>query len=477
MDKSVVNFLKSKSLSTIEVENIDQKIELWKQWYNSKVDGFHNYYVYDGNKKKKRTRRTLNMPARACQDWADLLLNEKVEISSNDENTEQAVRKLLQQVNFYVRGNNLIEKAFALGGGFFIPYWDGEKTAQKYITQNFAYPITYDNGRILECAFASNKTIAGKRYTYIEVHTKTDEGFYVIDSFICESNKRGALREVDASFYDKFNIAQKVITQSKIPLFTQIRPNIANRDVFDSPFGNSIFSGVTDYFAGADLCYDAYINEIKLGKKRIFVDGSVSKMNINPDGSTSRVFDPNDDVFYSMADLDESGKPILESNMQLRVNELDTTLQTQLNLISQGCGFGANGYKWDSGNVSTATQVISENSKMFRTMKKHELLLNEAIINMAKGLLYVEKENNPSAKINLEAELTVDFDDSIIEDTAEIKRQATSELNLGLISKAEYFRKTRKMGEESAKEFVAQMSEEQINEALQMQIAEEPPTE
>ncbi len=477
MDKSVVNFLKSKSLSTIEVENIDQKIELWKQWYNSKVDGFHNYYVYDGNKKKKRTRRTLNMPARACQDWADLLLNEKVEISSNDENTEQAVRKLLQQVNFYVRGNNLIEKAFALGGGFFIPYWDGEKTAQKYITQNFAYPITYDNGRILECAFASNKTIAGKRYTYIEVHTKTDEGFYVIDSFICESNKRGALREVDASFYDKFNIAQKVITQSKIPLFTQIRPNIANRDVFDSPFGNSIFSGVTDYFAGADLCYDAYINEIKLGKKRIFVDGSVSKMNINPDGSTSRVFDPNDDVFYSMADLDESGKPILESNMQLRVNELDTALQTQLNLISQGCGFGANGYKWDSGNVSTATQVISENSKMFRTMKKHELLLNEAIINMAKGLLYVEKENNPSAKINLEAELTVDFDDSIIEDTAEIKRQATSELNLGLISKAEYFRKTRKMGEESAKEFVAQMSEEQINEALQMQIAEEPPTE
>lgn len=477
MDKSVVNFLKSKSLSTIEVENIDQKIELWKQWYNSKVDGFHNYYVYDGNKKKKRTRRTLNMPARVCQDWADLLLNEKVEISSNDENTEQAVRKLLQQVNFYVRGNNLIEKAFALGGGFFIPYWDGEKTAQKYITQNFAYPITYDNGRILECAFASNKTIAGKRYTYIEVHTKTDEGFYVIDSFICESNKRGALREVDASFYDKFNIAQKVITPSKIPLFTQIRPNIANRDVFDSPFGNSIFSGVTDYFAGADLCYDAYISEIKLGKKRIFVDGSVSKMNINPDGSTSRVFDPNDDVFYSMADLDESGKPILESNMQLRVNELDTALQTQLNLISQGCGFGANGYKWDSGNVSTATQVISENSKMFRTMKKHELLLNEAIINMAKGLLYVEKENNPSAKINLDAELSVDFDDSIIEDTAEIKRQATSELNLGLISKAEYFRKTRKMGEESAKEFVAQMSEEQINEALQMQIAEEPPTE
>ena len=477
MDKSVVNFLKSKSLSTIEVENIDQKLETWQQWYNGKVDGFHNYYVYDGNRKKQRQLRTLNMPARVCQDWADLLLNEKVEISSNDKDTEQAIRELLQQVNFYVRGNNLIEKAFALGGGFFIPYWDGEKTAQKYITQNFAYPITYDSGRILECAFASNKTIGGKRYTYIEVHTKTDEGFYVIDSFICESNKRGALREVDASFYDKFNIAQKVITQSKIPLFTQIRPNIANRDVFDSPFGNSIFSGVTDYFAGADVCYDAYINEIKLSKKRIFVDGSVCKVNFSPDGKPTQVFDPNDDVFYSMADLDENGKPILESNMQLRVNELDTALQTQLNLISQGCGFGANGYKWDSGNVSTATQVISENSKMFRTMKKHELLLNDAIINMAKGLLYVEKENNPSAKINLDAELSVDFDDSIIEDTAEIKRQATSELNLGLISKAEYFRKTRKMSEESAIEFVKQMSSEQLDEALQMQVAEEPPTE
>lgn len=477
MDKSVINFLKTKSLSTIETENIEQKLETWKQWYNSKVDGFHNYYVYDGNRKKNRTRLTLNMPARVCQDWADLLLNEKVEISSNDENTERTIRELLQQVNFYVRGNNLIEKAFALGGGFFIPYWDGEKTAQKYITQDFAYPITYDSGRLLECAFASNKTLGGKRYTYIEVHTKTSEGFYVIDSFICESNQKGTLHEVGASFYDKFNIAQKVITQSKIPLFTQIRPNIANRDVFDSSYGTSIFSGVTDYFAGADLCYDAYINEIKLGKKRIFVDGSVSKINIHPDGSMSRVFDPNDDVFYSMADLDEAGKPILESNMQLRVNELDTALQTQLNLISQGCGFGANGYKWDSGNVSTATQVISENSKMFRTMKKHELLLNDAIINMAKGLLYVEKTNNPNAKINLDAELSVDFDDSIIEDTAEIKRQATSELTLGLISKAEYFRKTRKMSEDSAIEFVKQMSQEQLDEALQAQITEEPPTE
>lgn len=473
MNKSVVEYLKSQNIKVIE-EDIETKIDIWKEWYRGKVDRFHNYQVYSGKRKINVERKTLNMPARVCQDWADLLLNERVDITVDDDNTQNVLNRLLKQVNFYVRGNNLIELAFALGGGFFIQYWDGKKTNQKYVTQDMVYPITFDSGRLIEAAFASSKTIAGKEYIYLETHLLDQDGYYVIDNVLL-TTKNEEVQEVSESFYKENDIEPKVKTKSKTPLFQSVRPNIANRDKYNSAFGTSVFSGAIDAFKGCDICYDAYVKEVLLGKKRIFVRDGVANFTFDPKtGEQIPVFDPNDEVFYSLPGDAEENKPITESNMTLRITELDQALQTQLNLISQLCGFGANGYKWDNGSVSTATQVVSENSKMFRTLKKHELVLNDAIIDMAKGLLYVEHQFGKDKSIKLDASITVDFDDSIIEDTAEIKRQALTDYNVGLISKAEYFRQVYKMDEEQSQNFVEQMAEEINTEQALIGAEQEP---
>ena len=126
MDTKVVGFLKSKNLSVMP-EDIGQKLEVWRAWYRGRVDSFHNYKLYQGKKKINAERKSLGMAARAAQRWADLLLNEKVEIRTDDEYTGQRLEALLRSVNFYVRGNNLVEAAFAVGGGFLIQYWDGKK--------------------------------------------------------------------------------------------------------------------------------------------------------------------------------------------------------------------------------------------------------------------------------------------------------------------------------------------------------------
>ena len=183
MDQQVIAYLKSKSLSVISNEDIATKMEVWQQWYKGCVDKFHKYKVYSGKKKLELDRKTLNLPVKVCQRWADLLLNEKVEINASDEYTQAKLNHLLKQVNFKVRGNNLLETAFAMGGGFLIQYWDGEKTNQKYITQEYMYPITYDSGRLTEAAFCSKKTIDGKTYVYLETHLKDENtGAYVVDN-------------------------------------------------------------------------------------------------------------------------------------------------------------------------------------------------------------------------------------------------------------------------------------------------------
>ena len=456
MNKSVINFLKSKNVNVID-EDIKFKLDVWEQWYKGKVDKFHDYKVYQGKKKLKQERKSLNMALRVCQRWADLILNEKVEINIEDEYTNEVAQKLLKQVNFYVKGNNLVERAFALGKGFFIQYWDGEKTNQKYISQEYFYPISFENGKLTECGFSSEKVIDNKKYIYLETHTLNDKKEYVIDNFLLQMQDK-ELVEVDQQFYLDHKIQQKIETYRTEPLFQPIGPNVANRDNFDSAFGTSVFSGAVDIFKTTDVIYDGYYKEFLLGKKRIFVPDGVSNLNYIQDSTTGetqsvQVFDPNDEVFYRLPEFEDGSQPIIESNMDLRVDAYDKGLQTQLNLISQQCGFGDSGFTWEQGNVSTATQIISENSEMYRTLKKHELLFKPSIIDMVKGLLYIESTFNGDKGIKLDVDITVDFDDSIIEDKAEIKRQALLELNVGLIDPIQYYIDVYKMTEEQAIEY------------------------
>lgn len=485
MDQQVIQYLKSKSLTVIE-DNITEKLEVWKQWYKGSVDKFHKYKVYSGKKKLDMERKTLNLPAKVCQRWADLLLNEKVEINASDEYTQAKLNHLLKQVNFKVRGNNLLETAFAMGGGFLIQYWDGEKTNQKYITQEYMYPITYDSGRLIEAAFASKKVIDGKAYVYLETHLKDPTtGLYTVDNSLLKSNDvqngvGGSLQEVDEGFYIEHGIIPKWETGSATPLFQMIRPNVANREDFNSPWGTSVYSGAVDIFASCDVIYDSFYKEFLLGKKRIFVADGVANINYVKNGDTVdtvEVFDPNDEVFYRIPEQDDGTPPIQPVDPALRVGDHAGALQTQLNILSQAVGFGSNGFKWDEGNVSTATQIISQNSELFRTLKKHESLLRDTIIDMARGLLYVEAVFAGDKAIRLDADISVDFDDSIIEDTAEIKRQAMLELNVGLISKAEYYRQVYKLTDQQALEYEVKMLQEIIAEMQAIPVQEEPDPE
>ena len=346
------------------------------------------------------------------------------------------------------------------------------------------YPITYDSGRLTEAAFASQKTIDGETYVYLETHLKDEQtGAYVVDNALLKTNdtkQGGGLVEVDASFYEEHGILPKFETGSITPLFQRIAPNVANRDDFNSPWGTSVFSGAIDIFASCDAIYDSFYKEFLLGKKRIFVTDGVANINYVKNGDnvdTVQVFDPNDEVFYRIPDMDEGVPPIQPVDMALRVGDHSTALQTQLNLLSQAVGFGSDGFKWDVGGVTTATQVISQNSEMFRTIKKHEALLEDALIDMAKGLLYIEAVFAGDKAIKLDAEISVNFDDSIIEDTAEIKRQAMLELNVGLISMTEYYRQVYKLGDQQAQEYAMQMLAERVAEMQAIPVQEEPEPE
>ena len=57
-------------------------------------------------------------------------------------------------------------------------------------------------------------------------------------------------------------------------------------------------------------------------------------------------------------------------------------------------------------------------------------------------------------------DISVDYDDSIIEDTEKIRQQAQSEYNSKLISKAQYYRDVYKLDDKNAIKFAEKMNQE-----------------
>ena len=53
------------------------QIETWRQWWKGNVPGVHTRAAEYADGTKKRTIASLRMPKRVCEDWANLLLNDR----------------------------------------------------------------------------------------------------------------------------------------------------------------------------------------------------------------------------------------------------------------------------------------------------------------------------------------------------------------------------------------------------------------
>ncbi len=423
-------------------DNLAMPIDLWKSWYEGKVNSFHEYRQYNGKRILRRTRKSLCMAKRVCEDWADLLLNEKLEVTLTSKESQKAIEKVFYDNNFKVSANKLVELAFALGTAAFVEHKTKDGILIDYVKADMIYPLSFANGVITECAFASRMMLYGEMHTYLNIHVLEDGKYVVINKLICERTKK------EAALPD--GLAEVFYTNSAIPLFQILSPNIANNISIDSPLGISVFANAIDVLEGIDLVYDSYQNEYRLGKKRIVVPLSMAKIEMEQQGDILPVFDDNDTEFYAFSGADPESFSINEINMEIRADAHEVGLQRNIDLLSDLCGFGSGKYNYQTGNLKTATQIVSEQSDIFRNLKKHELLVEQVIKKLVRAVLYLLNED-------YEQEVLVNFDDSIIEDTNAISERALKEKQSNIIDAAEYISRVYKLPRDKAEEKVNMM--------------------
>lgn len=453
----IFGYFRNKGIDTLD-PLFYRQIEVWRSWYNSNVRKFHRYKVYRGNGTSVNcTRYALGMAKKVCEDIADLLLNEKVTITVSDQTTDSFVKKVLESNTWEELGNEYQEWKAALGTVAYVVYirdatvdeagnMTGGSVGINYVEAANIYPTSWQNKVVTECIFTFPKTYKRKKYIHFQYHRLEEiigenRKQYVIENTVVE-NTTGAGREMTPEEWEKIpafsGLAERIETGSADPFFIIDRLNIVNNADEDTtnPMGVALFANAIDIIRKIDLEYDSYANEFSLGRKRIFV---APEMLTTVNGNS--VFDPNDTVFYELPEdyfkNAESKEAMREVNMELRIEEHSKAINDDLNWLSFKCGFGTDRYKFEGGGVKTATEVISENSDMYRSLTKHELLLERVLIQLIRTIIRAGISIGVPG-LNPDTVVTISFDDSIIEDKTTERQNDRQDVAMGAMGVDEY---------------------------------------
>ena len=444
-----------------EVRDVIQTyIDQWESWYKGNVKSFHNYFIYNGNRKVKQKRFTMNMAKEISEDWSDILWSEKCEISLKDDKAQSEFDELSNELDLYSVINQLLEKSGALGtAGAVVSVYDiienedgmyldvsEAKTRVDLVDINWIFPLSWNNKEITECAFGSVEYVDGQKYVVLSVHKIADDGNYHIYNHLFRDTN-GNLAEVT----DEQGTMADFNTKSDVKWFSIFKPLLTNNLIDNTPFGIPHYANAIDNMKAVDICFDALKNEINEGRKRIFARADMFNYD---DGQQNLVFDPNDTTIYQLPKGATKDDLIQSDSDTLRTAQQIETLNTNLNILGNKVGFGENHYHFDGTNLSTATAVISSNSKLFRRKKKLEVGYESSIYDLVKAICYASSVFG-TRNINTD-EISIKFDDSIIEDKEAESNRALREESAGLISKVEYrvkiFGETEEIAEEKIKE-------------------------
>lgn len=441
-------------------DQINSYIQQWDSWYKGNVKKFHNYFIYNGNKKVDQKRYTMNMAKEISEDWSDILWSEKCEISLKNEKSQEEFNDLINELDLYAFINQLLEKSGALGtAGAVVSVYDliknddgmyldvsNAKTRLSLVNVDWIYPLSWNNKEVTECAFGSTEYIDGIKYVILSVHKKGNNGNYHIYNHLFRESQGNLIeiKENDDTLKDFDTLSDK-------KWFSIFKPSLTNNLFDNSPFGIPHFANAIDNLKAVDISFDGLKNEIKDGRKRTFVRADM----LNYDNGTQKMtFDPNDTTIYQLPSGATKDDLIQSDSDTLRTSQLIESLNTNLNILGNKVGFGENHYHFDGTVLSTATAVVSSNSKLFRRKKKLEVGYESAIYDLVNAICYA---STTFGNKNIDTtDMVIKFDDSIIEDKEVESNRAIREQEKGLISKVEYrmriFGETKEIAEQKIQE-------------------------
>lgn len=490
MNDVVLKYLQKQGYETVSTQYYTW-IDLWENWWKNEVE-FHKYHDQTG---KERKLYSLGMAKRLSEDWASILFTERDEIvteASTQKQTEANNKYLSEQLKVLKVYKDLptaIEKAFATGtagailrvknvkvdkqGKLFAD--NGTKLDIIYVGARQIVPLRVEHGEIIDVAIVSENTIKDKKEYYIELHKlkynkKLQKDIYVISNTYLDENGNKKIKE---------GIAENYSINSSVPLFSILKPAIANpleSEYKANGLGFSIYGTAIDQLQACDITYNNFVMDFYLGGKKVFYNKKITNTR------TKTIKDSNgnikeeeyevypDDIMKQqwrtygdeMANLKEN-PAITEYNPELRVQEDKEGIQFALNTLSFKAGLGTKYYEFNGSSVVTATQYVGDRQDLIVNANKHRKNVNEFVSGTGKAILLLGRILFKKP-VTEECIVKITDKDGFMVDTETAKQEFRQDIAQGIRKAWEYRVKFLGEDEGTAKAMIADEEIEDIEE-------------
>lgn len=397
-------------------------IKVCDAWYaNRLVKEFHKRRTVQG---AEYELNRLGMAKRCCADDANLC--EVVEINAG-KNKEQFdyVNEILNKSNFDTNYRGQLERVSGKGTAACyvrvdnVNFMKSGKTQGGTIKLNYVdaegyMPLTIDNGIVEEAAFSGSSIYKGKKRTTLVLFLKSETGTYVSETHV----------------FDEFGNEQKelevTVNLGDVKPFAVMRnAEVNNLDDMDG-YGLPKILNAIPILEGIDLCYNILFGDLDKGEKLMLVNELLCKFDENgqpiaPNEQIKKIF-----VLLGEEKLPQEKSLVYEYNPEIRIEQITKTFELLLSLLSNMFGYGTKKYSFENGQITTATEYIGERQDSMQELNRQRFEATQYITDIVKAVMWFSN-TFLGTSWNVDEEITIEFDDSYIEDKTAKREQMRSD--------------------------------------------------
>lgn len=360
----------------------------------------------------------MNFAKRCCSDDANLC--EIISVTAEDTTMQDFIDDLLKKNRFDVRYRDQLERTSAAGTtGAYIyiqnaDYYKmadgsinikGGKVRINYCEAESIIPLTVDNGTVVECAFASTNMVKGVNKTTLVIFTIEQDGRYLAETVKFDDMGNELVDEylsIKLGEVKPFAIMQNAEVN-----------NLDNMEGYGLP---KIYNTIP-FFQAIDLCYALLYGDLDKGQKVVFINELLACIKTAENGQPY-LTPKQQELFILLGEkLPSQDSVIKEYNPEIRIDSITKAFELVLSLISMTFGYGTKKYSFENGQITTATEYIGEKQDEVQELNKQRKQATDYINDLIHAAAWFAN-NFQGTSFDEDVELTIEFDDSYVEDKA-----------------------------------------------------------
>lgn len=381
-------------------------IEETNDWYtNQKIKGFHDAEMVNG---ETYDLERMNFAKTVCSDDANLI--EAVEITAQkNKKQNKEINAILNNNKFIKRFREQVEEMSANGTvGAYISlenaeiYQDGTikngKISINYCNALNIIPLTVVKKEIIECAFVSSVYKDTEQLEMIVMFNLID-GKYQAKTVYLDSN--GNEKEI------------QTVQLAEVKPFAIMRTAQVNNLKMKGYGYPKLWSAIPNLKI-IDLGFTMLKRDLEKADKLILLNERLASKDKNgnkipPSKAMRKIF-----IQFGQDKLPEEKSLYQEYNPTIRIGEFTQTFELALGMLSMSFGYGTKKYKFENGQIMTASEYVGDRQDMLQAINKQRAESTDYITDIVKAIRWFSNTFNGTSYAD--DEITVDYDDSYIED-------------------------------------------------------------